>query len=85
MKLRKISALFVSALCLFCATGCDAVLGELSSVSALEPSKGLIFDISDDHTYASVESIGACKDSVVVIPDSYRGYPVKVVGVFAMR
>lgn len=47
------------------------------------PSKGLLYKLSEDGTYYTVADLGACDDEHVVIPSTYRGKPVKEIGINA--
>ena len=40
-------------------------------------SRGLIYKISDDGTYAILTDIGSCTDKDIVVASTYNGYPVK--------
>ena len=50
----------------------------------LIPSEGLRFLLYDDGTY-KVAGIGECKDTVIVIPDTYEGKPVTRIGPNAFK
>ena len=41
---------------------------------------GLAMQLSSDESYYTVTGIGNCTDTVIVIPDTYNGKPVKVIG-----
>ncbi len=51
----------------------------LSNSGNNETVKELSYTLSDDGTYYSVAGIGTCTDIDVIIPDTYKGLPVKSV------
>ena len=54
-------------------TSLDTILGELGGGSA---SEGLKYMIGGGGTYYTVNGIGTCTDTDIVIPSSYEGLPV---------
>ena len=48
-------------------------------------SKGLSYALSEDGTYYIVFGIGVCTDTNVVIPDIYKGLPVKEIGYYSFN
>lgn len=51
----------------------------------LIPSEGLEFSLYDDGTYKVEGIIDDCKDTVIVIPDTYEGKPVTRIGPRAFK
>ena len=52
---------------------------------APEYSEGLIFTLSDDSSYYTLDGIGSCTDTEIYIPPTYNGLPVKAIGDYAFR
>ena len=50
-----------------------------------EFSEGLIFTISDDGSYYTLDGIGNCTDTEIYIPPTYNGLPVKAIGDSAFK
>ena len=61
-------------------TVCGSVIAQ-SSIPMLEPaSEGLEFELNDDGNSYKLVGLGTCTDKFVVIPDTYNGKPVTVIG-----
>ena len=72
-------------------SACGEVLVEQEILSALGhtfvdgecscgATDGLAMKLSSDGSYYTVSGIGNCTDTVIVIPDTYKGKPVKEIG-----
>ena len=72
-------------------SACGEVLVEQEILSALGhtfvdgecfcgATDGLAMKLSNDGSYYTVSGIGNCTDTVIVIPDTYKGKPVKAIG-----
>ena len=61
------------------ALGHDYVDGVCSRCGTLKPSEGLEYTLNSDGQSYSVKN-GTCTDSNVIIPDTYEGMPVTVIG-----
>ncbi len=69
--------------------GCGATAGEAlghtwkngkcTECGAPKPSEGLSFTLGDRNYYI-VTGIGSCKDTHIIIPDVYKGFPVTAIG-----
>ena len=53
--------------------------GECTQCGAPKPSEGLSFTLGDRNYYI-VSGIGSCKDTHIIIPDVYKGFPVTAIG-----
>ena len=56
------------------------VLCALSLLSCAKESEGLEFELNDDGESYSVAGIGTCTDTDIVIPSTYEGKPVTIIG-----
>ena len=43
-------------------------------------SQGLAYTLNDDETYYIVSGIGTCTDTEIIIPETYQGLPVLIIG-----
>ena len=55
------------------------------NTNVYDGSRGLIYRISDDGTYAMLVDIGVCTDKDITVASSYNGLPVKIILFGAMR
>ena len=51
-----------------------------STEESKQPSEGLTFLLNEDGKSCSISGIGTCTDTDVVIPDTYMGIPVTIIG-----
>ena len=82
MKKKLLSFIFAICLiipCVFMLSGCK---NEKESTKPEEPiaSIGLEYELINDGTEYSVKSVGTCKDANIVIPATYEGKPVVIIG-----
>ena len=59
------------------------VSGANTYTAVYEEEKGLEYTLSDDGTYYSVTGIGTCKDTDIIIPDTYNNLSVTSIGEYA--
>ena len=64
--------------------GNDAVSNAEIHTQSYDGSRGLIYKISDDGTYAILTDIGSCTDKNIVVASNYNGYPVKEIYNYAI-
>ncbi|MBE6983110.1 MAG: leucine-rich repeat domain-containing protein [Ruminococcaceae bacterium] len=53
--------------------------GKCTECGAPKPSEGLAFTLGNRNYYI-VSGIGSCKDTHIIIPDVYKGFPVTAIG-----
>ena len=64
----------------------EIAIWDIAEASDVENgSKGLSYALSEDGTYYIVFGIGVCTDTNVVIPNIYKGLPVKQIGYYAFN
>ena len=67
-------------------TNWDASTGNYALIClGVDSSQGLAYTLSSDGTYYIVSGRGTCTDAEIVIPETYKGLPVKEIGHGAFR